>query len=193
MADFDNPDWNLSQVAAWAVYRETKLVDELAYPRPHDFAEIGMYPTMWPKHRQIYGSLADVHASLRNGSIEAHGYHCDSPNLLQVIPRKEWADLHLSPPFAYMKNNRNPRFQSWKYIRLESSAVKKHWRSTSETIARSKFDWDEVCKLYYAAAESNPEFSQNELIDETQRMYQERYNREAPSRTSFMRRLKDWK
>jgi hypothetical protein len=30
MNEFDNPDWNLAQVAAWVIYREAELVNQLA-------------------------------------------------------------------------------------------------------------------------------------------------------------------
>jgi hypothetical protein len=47
MNEFYNPDWNLAQVAAWVVYREAALVNQLDNPGQHDFGAIGLHKTMW--------------------------------------------------------------------------------------------------------------------------------------------------
>jgi hypothetical protein len=192
MDEFDNPDWNLAQVAAWVVYREAELVIQLANPDRHDFGTIGMYKSTWPDHRQIHDTLDDLMNSLRNGSITAYGYHCDSPNNLEPVPKKAWADLHLRPPFTYLTENLNVKFQPWKNIRFESSAVKKHWRSVFETSGKSRFDWKTIRSIYEDVHKSNPEFTKNNLIVEVQGAYRDKFNKEPPSRTSFFRNIKTW-
>lgn len=85
MTEFDNPDWNLSQAAAWVVYREKALVEQCAKPTASSFSAIELYPSMWPNGRKQHGSLKDLHAALRGGEIEARGYHCDKHNSLAPI------------------------------------------------------------------------------------------------------------
>jgi hypothetical protein len=128
MNEFDNPDWNLAQVAAWVVYREAALVNQLDNPGQHDFGAIGLHKTMWPDDRKSHSTLDDLKTSLRNGSIKAYGYQSDCPNKLESVPKEAWADLHLRPPYAYKAENLTAQIQPWQNIRIDSSAVKKLWR-----------------------------------------------------------------
>lgn len=192
MTEFDNPDWNLAQVAAWVVYREAELVDLLSNAGAHDFGAIGMYETMWPVHRKFHGTLDNLKTSLRNGSIEAYGYHCDSPGKIEAVPKKAWADLHLRPPYAYKADDLTAKLQPWQNIRMDSTTVKKRWRSVYETSGRSRFDWHTIRSIYEDVQESNPDFSKNALILEAQGAYQDKFNRDPPSRTSFNRNIKNW-
>ncbi|MEL6226986.1 MAG: hypothetical protein AAFR01_08200, partial [Pseudomonadota bacterium] len=70
--------------------------------------------------------------------------------------------------------------------------VERLWRSSTETEARSKFDWKSIRKIFYEVRELNPKFSKNELIQEAQLQFQKSTKREPPSRSSFQRHMKDW-
>ena len=82
MTHFDEPFWNLAQAAAWVVYREKKLVDNLADPKAGSFAAIGMYPSLWPDHRKQHGELSALHNALSDGRLKAKGCHEDEPDTL---------------------------------------------------------------------------------------------------------------
>ena len=125
MTEFDNPDWNLSQAAAWIVYREKTLVEQCVNPTTSSFSAIELYPSMWPKERKQHGSLNDLSSALRSGSIEVRGYHSDDKNLLTFTPRETWVELHIRPPFAYQANQLAAQIQPWKNIRLESASIKR--------------------------------------------------------------------
>jgi hypothetical protein len=191
MNEFDNPDWNLAQVAAWVIYREAELVNQLADAGVHDFGAIGMYETMWPDRRQIHGTLDDLKISLRNGSIEAHGYHCDNPNKAVSVPKTAWADLHMRPPYAYRSQNLAENFQPWENIRVGSASVKAHWRSPLEVDGRTRYITAHIHELRDAAHECNQNLGHNELVTEIEERFQQRYpGKRVPSRSTIQRHLK---
>lgn len=191
MTEFDNLDWNLSQAAAWVVYREKALVEQYANPTASSYSAVELYPSMWPNGRKQHGSLKDLHAALRRGEIEARGYHCDNNNSLAPIPKEAWADLHLKPPFAYRANQLSAQLQPWKNIRLESAAIKKYWRSSLEVDGRTRYSTAFIHELRTEVFNCNPNLGHNELIAEIEALYQKRHpNKTVPSRSTIQRHLK---
>lgn len=192
MDGFDHPFWNLAQAAVWVVYREKDLVEQMANADRDSYAAIGMYPSMWPKYRRRYAGVSDLYSALLNGRIKARGYHVDAPNTLDDIPADQWQDMALNPPVASLRREGTYREERWTQIRLKSADLKRLWRSTDEVNSRTQYDWDVIRELVEEAKRSNPNFSENELIIEAQGMFEERFHKKAPSRTSFQRHIKEW-
>ena len=69
MNEFDNPDWNLSQAAAWVVYREQLLVEQLGTTGASSSSAMETYPSLSPAEREKRGALKDRHSALRSGNI----------------------------------------------------------------------------------------------------------------------------
>ena len=187
---FDDKYWNLAQACAWVEYREKQLVNDLSGADRNAYMALGMYTSMWPAGRQRHGSVEDLRRALEQGRIKSSGYRRNTPDNLEEIPSAEWTDLQIRPPlvsFAGQPNN-----QPWKAVRLLSADIKKLWRTDHEVTGRSKFDWAAIRAVYEDLSASNPDMSQNELIIELQGAFEERFNKEPPSRTSFMRKIKTW-
>jgi len=187
---FDDKYWNLAQACAWVEYREKQLVNDLSGADRNAYMALGMYTSMWPAGRQRHGSVEDLRRALEQGRIKSSGYRRNTPDNLEEIPAAEWADLQIRPPlvsFAGQPNN-----QPWKAVRLLSADIKKLWRTDHEVTGRSKYDWTAIRTVYSDLSASNPDMSQNELIIELQGAFEERFNKEPPSRTSFMRKIKTW-
>lgn len=193
MDGFDYPFWNLAQAAVWVVYREKGFVEQMANADRDSYAAVGMYPSMWPKNRRRYAEVSDLYSALLDGRLQARGYHVDTLNTLYDIPAAQWQDMALYPPVARLRREGTYREERWTQIRLESADVKRLWRSTDEVNSRAKYDWDAIRELYEVAKRSNPDFSQNRLIEEVQLAYQQRFvDSEPPSRSSIQRHIKDW-
>lgn len=193
MTHFDEPYWNLAQAAAWVVYREKKLVDDLTNTDAESFAAIGMYPTIWPNHRKQHGKLSALHNALSDGRLQAKGHHEDAPDTLAVIPSEAWSDLNLHPPSAYDRRYPGKLFQPWKDIRVKSADVKKLWRGIDERLGRTKFDWGKIRGIYEDVLKRNPDYSQNKLIEEVQLEYQTKFSNEHPSRSAIQNMIKTWR
>lgn len=192
MDGFDHPFWNLAQAAVWVVYREKGLVEQMANADRDSYAAIGMYPSMWPKIRRRYAEVHDLYSALLNGRIKARGYHVDTPNTLDDIPAAQWQDMALYPPFARIEREGTYQEELWTQIRLESADLKRLWRSTDEVNSRANYDWDKIRGLYEDARRSMPDVSQNKLIEEAQLAFQERFDEDPPSTSSFKRHIKNW-
>ena len=80
-----------------------------------------------------------------------------------------------APPSAYRLLPDNTRDTPWHDIRVSSADVQKVWRGTSETTSRAKFDWVTIRSIHEELRLSNPEFSKNELIKETQQAFQDKF------------------
>lgn len=193
MTQIDEPFWNLAQAAAWVVYREKKLVDDLGNADTDSYAAIAMYPTFWPDHRKPHGKLSGLHYALSDGRLEAKGCHTDKPNERVAIPSDYWPDLNLHPPKAYGIRYPSNKYEPWIKIRVNSADVKKLWRGTDERLGRTKFDWDKIKLIYEDVLRRNQEFSQNKLIEEIQLEYQIRYPGESPSRSTIQNKIKIWR
>ena len=75
---------------------------------------------------------------------------------------------------------------------LECADMKKLWRTDYEVSGRSKFDWAIIKTVYLDLSTSNPDMSQNELIIELQGAFEERFNKEPPSRSTIQRKISTW-
>jgi hypothetical protein len=140
MSSFDDRNWNLAQVAAWVVYREPALVDQLATPAPHAYGAIGLYKSMWPAGRKRRDNIDTLHKALVNGRLIARGYKNKNGDELLEIPSREWVDLHLAPPYAYKASNLVEKNEPWLDIRMDSAITKKLWRSGLDVDGRTGFD-----------------------------------------------------
>jgi len=149
--------WNLSQAAAWVVYRENSLVEDLVSPEPGAFGAIGMYPTMWPKGRKTVGRLEELHKALASGRLTARGYRKSAQHILADIPKREWANLHLAPPHAYDAAQLVQKIEPWRSIQLDAADLKRLWRSEMDVKGRSKYDRELIRSLYDKAKTDNPE------------------------------------
>jgi hypothetical protein len=190
LGNFDDKYWNLAQAGVWVEYRSQDLVNEFEYASRIGYMALGFYPTMH-EHKKV-ASLSELHRDLVNGRITAWGHSRESSTKIEQISVIEWTDLRLSPPHATKEHPLAGTIEPWTDIRLESTALKKHWRSVHETTGRTKFDWDEIQKLHKQAKERNPEFTQNALIEEIQAMYEERFNKEPPGRATIQKNIKSW-
>ena len=187
---FDDKYWNLSQACAWVEYREKQLVNDFSVADRNAYMALGMYPSMWPAERRQHGSVEDLRRALEQGRIKSSGYRRNTPDNLEEIPAAEWTDLQIRPPlvsFAGQPNN-----QPWIAVRLLSADMKRLWRSVNEVSGRSRFDWAAIKTMYDRIKTQNTEMTQNELITEVQGTFGDNFNKEPPSRTSFMRKIKTW-
>ena len=93
-----------------------------------------MYRTMWPKGRKTVGKLQKLHDALTSGRLHARGYriHKNSQHVLIDIPKREWADLHLAPPYAYEAAQLIQKIEPWRSIQVDSADMKRLWRSEFE-------------------------------------------------------------
>ena len=185
---FDDKYWNLSQACAWVEYRGKQLVNDFSVADRNAYMALGMYPSMWPAERRQHGSVEDLRRALEQGRIKSSGYRRNTPDNLEEIPAAEWTDLQIRPPlvsFAGQPNN-----QPWIAVRLLSADMKRLWRSVNEVSGRSRFDWAAIKTMYDQIKTQNTEMTQNELITEVQGTFGDNFNKEPPSRTSFMRKIK---
>lgn len=181
--------WNLAQAAAWVVYCENGLVEDLVSPEPGAFGAIGMYPTMWPKGREAVGTLDELHNALASGRLTARGYRINEPNILADIPKREWANLHLAPPHAYDASRLTQKIEPWRLIQVDAADLKRLWRSKLEVKGRAKYDHELIRNLYDKAKADNPDMTQNEWIGEVQLAYAEKKNGVEPSRSTIQRAI----
>jgi hypothetical protein len=184
--------WNLAQAAAWVVYRENELVGLLNSTEPGAFGAIGMYRSMWPKGRKTVGKLQELHDALTSGRLHARGYrnHKNSQHVLIDIPKREWADLHLAPPYAYDAAQLIQKIETWRSIQVDSADMKRLWRSELEVKAKSEYDHNRIRDLYAEAKTANPDMTQNALVEEVQLAYADQKNSKEPSRSTVQRVIK---
>lgn len=187
---FDDKYWNLAQAAAWVVYREPRLVDEFQVADRTAYMALGMYPSMWPKGRERQVPVEDLRRALADGCMKSYGYRRNTTGVLEEIPVAEWADLRIIPPLVSVAAQ--PDNQPWKAVRVLSADMKRMWRDINEVSLRTRFDWPEIRKLYDEVRDQQPEMSKNNLIEELQLLFAERFNKEAPSRSSLQRKIKAW-
>jgi hypothetical protein len=136
MSAFDERYWNLTQAAAWVVYRSTELVEQFVRPSRDSWAGLKLYP-IHPAP-EVVTSLSELHDSLVNGELDAWGRTNDENEQLQQIPAIEWADLDLSPPGAYRRHRLAGRIEPWLDIRLERQALLDRWPDPSKPFRRQK-------------------------------------------------------
>ena len=187
---FDNKYWNLAQACAWVEYREMHLVDELAQADRSAYMAIGMYPSMWPAGREQYGRIEDLRRALEGGQLASSGFRRGGQERLEDIPAAEWVDYVIRPPLISFLDQ--PQNIPWTNFRVLSADMKRLWRSDHELSGRSKFDWTSIKSIYDKLKTQNPRMSQNELILELQGSYEERFNKDAPARSTIQNKIKIW-
>ena len=191
MSPLDDKYWNLAQAAAWVEYRSKDLVEKFEEPSRSAYVAISMYPTM-DDYKKKTGDLSKLQSALANGAVTSWGRSEESGKKLEEIPAIEWADLKLEPPDAMRRHPTKGWFSPWADIRLESTELKKHWRSRAETWDRTKFRWDRIEKIHDEIKVDDPDIRQNQLIIEIQGVYQDRYDKEPPCRSSIQSHMKNW-
>jgi len=186
----NTPHWNLTETAAWVVFRNLSVVERFSGPSPDHWQAYMMYDSMWlcPKVTEP-SELGDA---LRSGRLSAKGRSGDPGSKMMTIPAIEWEALIVSPPSAYRLLPDKTKDTPWHDIRVSSADVQKLWRGTSETTSRAKFDWVTIRSMHEKLRLLNPEFSKNELIKETQQAFQDKFNKEPPSRSSLQRQITRW-
>lgn len=189
---FDVKYWNLAQGAAWVEFRERRLVEDFSTADRDAYMALGLYPSMWPSGRERRGNIAELHRALVEGQLTSWGYRLTDPEHLIAIPAAEWADLVISPPLARVAGRSGGDRERWTDIRVRSADMKRLWRGPHEVSGRTKYDWAAIRTIYDEQRASNPDFTQNELIDEIQRVFEARFNRESPGRTTIQDHLKRW-
>ena len=189
MSNFDSKYWNLSQAAAWVVYRNKKLVGEFSMPSPGDWGVFHMYPTMFDD--KPVGFLNQLHEALIQGDLTAWGRRNDFQHQLEAIPPREWPDLWIIPPLVKRSDSKGGYIEPWTDLRFESSYLKKLWRGSLETEGRTRYKWDVLEKMWHEINKRLPDASMNERILELQSDYESRYG-SAPSRSSIQTHIKRW-
>jgi hypothetical protein len=182
--------WNLTKTAAWAVFRNLEVVKLFDGPSSENWQAYMMYESMWlcPK----VAEPSELGDALRSSRLSALGRSGDPGSKMMTIQAIEWETLIVSPPSAYRLLPDNTKDVPWHDIRASSADVQKLWRGTSETTSRAKFDWVSIRSIHEELRSLNPEFSKNELIKETQQAFQDKFNKEPPSRSSLQRQIARW-
>jgi hypothetical protein len=187
---FDDKYWNLSQACAWVEYREKQLVNDFSVADRNAYMALGMYPSMWAAGRKRHGSVENLRRALEQGRMKSSGYRRHTPESLKEIPAAEWTDFVIRPPLVSFSSQ--PQNIPWEGVRVLSADMKRLWRSVNEVEGRSTFDWAAIRPIYELLKTQNPEMSKNELITEAQGAFEDRFNKSAPSITSFKRQIKSW-
>jgi hypothetical protein len=189
----DAPYWTFAQALAWVIYRRGDLVDYVGPTGDGRLSLIAMYPSQFTPPVEKIGEGEELLQALRQGRLEATGKPAQGDGIRLAIPLEDWLRLRrYGAKIFQMTHANSSAIQPWHDITLRSDAVKKLWRSRHEIYDRSRFDWDAIKHLYQQVRASNPDFSQNELITETQGRYEDEFNKEPPSRTSFQRKIGTW-
>ena len=186
MSAWDDQHWNLAQAAGWVVYRDRRVVEELAEPSRHAFAAIAMYPSMhdYAKH----GSVSDMRDALRDGRLTATGIRASAGGHRESIPKLEWLDLHLNPPRAVLRGQ--PGWtEPWTDIMAPSGDVKRLWRGELDVQGRTKYDGNKIRAIAARLRTNNPDMSENELNAEIEGEYESETGK-RPARTTIQRHLK---
>ena len=189
MPNFDSRYWNLSQAAAWVVYRKRKLVEQFSTESADARRALSIYPKMHGFERA--GNLDDLVNTLTLGKLVAWGRRNDIKDELEAIPSREWPDLWLSPPSVKRSHRKAGQIEPWTDLRFESSDLKKHWRSQWETEGRTLYSWEVLEEMWHEICERLPAFSQNKKIEELQLEYGSQRT-SVPSRSAIQERIKRW-
>lgn len=191
MTSFDNRYWNLSQAAAWVVYRSRALVDSFAIQSSGKWRRLVMYPTMH-SHKAL-GSIDALRQALISGRLEAMGRRREPDDKLEAIPAADWADLTVSPPRVTRQHHTAGTIEPWTDVRFESADLKRLWRGVLETTGRTRYHWDVLKNLWLEINERMSEASKNEKILELQAAYEALGHKSAPARSTIQRHLARWK
>ena len=95
----NTPHWNLTETAAWIVFRNLSVVKRFSDPAPENWQAYMMYESMWlcPK----VAEPSELGGALRSGRLSALGRSGDTGSKMMTIPAIEWETLIVRPPSAY--------------------------------------------------------------------------------------------
>jgi hypothetical protein len=192
MSAYERKHWNLSQAAAWVLYRDERWVKELAKDAGLSFGAMQLYPSLHPRPDPPIGSQKELHHALLDVRLVATGVRLKSNSDRQVIPEESWIDLHLHPPRAYRQLD---QFEPWTNIRVKGADCRKLWRGSDEKLSRTDYDWTKVRQIYDEVFARMPDASGNKLIEEIQEEYEacSKSGRSAPSRSRLQTKIKGWR
>ena len=131
-----------------------------------------------------------VNQGVESGRLTARGYRKSAQRVLIDIPKREWADLHLAPPYAYNAAQLTQKIEPWCSIQVDAADMKRLWRSEFEVKAKSEYDHNRIRDLYAEAKTANPDMTQNALVEEVQLAYADQKNSKEPSRSTVQRVIK---
>lgn len=188
MSAFEQPYWNLAQATAWVVWRSRDLVEQFEGVDRHGYRAFLVYRNNedYPE----YGGSQELHDALIQGRLTAHGVDPDGKGRTEAVAAIHWKNLELRPPLA--TSTVASKSEPWRTVTVQSADMKRLWRSKIEVTGHAKFDWEKVKIIFREIQKANPEFSSNELINETRGEFEERFNKAAPSRTSIQNHKKNW-
>ena len=189
MPSFDSRFWNLSQAAAWVVYRKRELVEQFSTESADGWRALILYPDM--RKYEPVSALNKLLNKLILGRLTAWGRRNEIRADLEAIPAREWNDLWISPPSVKRSHPMAGQIEPWTGLRFESSDLKKIWRGLLETQGRTRYKWDVARTMWHEISKRLPDASENERISELQSEYELRYG-SSPSRSSIQAHVKDW-
>lgn len=191
MHNFDSKFWNLSQAAAWVVFRNRKLVEQFSKQSANNWRALLIYPKMHEYTR--VGDLDDLVNALIQGNLTAWGRRNDIEDKLEAIPAIEWTDLTISPPVVTRAHSIAGQIEPWIDLRFESSILKKLWRSLWDTEGRTRYDWEIIRKIWQEINERLPDATTNGKIEEVQGEFNVKFgDNTAPSRSAIQNHIKLW-
>jgi hypothetical protein len=177
--------------SAWVKFRKREIVEKFDGPSPESWSAYNIYVSMWDA-KPVESSLT-LQSALISGNLKASGHRNVAGATMETIPALEWETLTLSVPSAYRRLPSSQKDEPWLNIRVEGSDVQKLWRAPSDTEGRTRYDWATVKKIYETVIQDNPDMSKNEIIEEVQQDFQDRFSKEPPSRTSIQNKIKTWR
>lgn len=185
--------WTLAQALAWVIYRRDDVVDYVGPNGGGSLGLVGMYPTHFQPLLEIRGNSKELRRAASEGRLEVTGIPTIGAPVRTAIPPEDWLQLRIySDKVSQLSKDRSGHVYPWKDVVLECAAMKKLWRTGHEVTGRSKFDWAAIRADYEGLSASNPDMSQNELILEVQGSYEERFNKDAPGRSTIQRNISTW-
>lgn len=138
--------WNLSQAAAWVVFRDPKLVQEFRKLSGKSWSAHIMYPKMQTSDQT--GTISNLCEELISGSLIAWGRPDSAGGSMQKIAAIEWESLHLDPPDAYRQLSNKQRDYPWLDIRVKIEDMRQLWPGpngdTRSVNKRGRKDWEAV-------------------------------------------------
>jgi Fe-S cluster biosynthesis and repair protein YggX len=183
--------WNLSQAAAWVVFRDPKLVKEFNNLMGKSWSAHLMYPTMQTGEQT--GKISDLCGELISGSLVAWGRPDSASGTMQEIAAIEWESLHLDPPNAYRQFSNRQKEYPWLDIRVKISDMRQLWPGpngeTRVVNKRSRKNWNAVDRKLTMLSEKNIVdlgISDRQLANRLRTMLEPEYeSTEIPSKRSL--------
>ncbi len=182
--------WNLSQAAAWVVYRSSELAEDHAQTSHNKWIALNWYPTKH-KNKQA-GCISELSKKLQEGVLTAYGRRSPNGISKEPIPDMDWQNLILSPPTAYLRDPIKGKIEPWLDITFKSGNVIKLWQSTSTKEQKRKFDKKILKELWEKNHTQNQNFAANELIEDIQLEYSLNTGKKEPSRTTLQNYIRHW-